>query len=126
MSECSKSLECENKYLCHIGQCQLTPYSLDLGEEIGEEDFWVHKCKFGFVDNGKCSLLVQEEGENGFIKCNDGERCLYSDERGQSVSYDTCSCGYNSEGQRYCPQGHNKCIIYFKIRQGRMGKPVER
>jgi hypothetical protein len=112
-SECTDSVQCENKYLCHKGLCQLTPYSLDLGEEVNEKDvFYNVMCKFGFTLKGKCSYLIQKEnGEDGFIKCDRDDKCIYTFFGTGETLETPCSCGYNSEGQGYCKQGHNKSII---------------
>jgi hypothetical protein len=117
-SECTESAQCENKYLCHKGICQITPYSLDSGEGIDLMDpFNGFMCKFGFTHKGKCGYLVEEElGEDSFIKCNHGDRCKYTIHGTKDTIENACSCGYNSEGQGYCEQGHNKSIIKIKIR----------
>ena len=39
--------------------------------------------------------------ENGYIKCNFGEQCIYHN--GRNKVYKNCECGYNNMGQGYCP-----------------------
>lgn len=38
---------------------------------------------------------------NGFIKCDYNEDCFY--DNGKETIKKKCGCGYNSEGQGYCP-----------------------
>jgi hypothetical protein len=108
---CVESVECQNKYLCSKGKCQLTPYTLDPGESLdkGLDSFDVFKCKFRFMDSyRKCTYFIQQEdGEDGFVKCKYGKTCKYITFSGEERTQ-PCHCGYNSEGQGYCPQGHNK------------------
>jgi hypothetical protein len=59
-------------------------------------------------DKYQCSTLNQIPlSEDEFVKCKLGEVCTYTDVvTGDTLTKD-CECGYNSDGQGYCPKGHN-------------------
>jgi hypothetical protein len=124
-SPCTSSSECENKYLCHLGVCNLKPYSLELGTQVDSQDQWTFaKCKYGFLDNKhRCSSLEQTSSSEGeFVKCKIGEKCSYIVTTGDDEVTKTCQCGYNSDGQGYCPKGHNSSKLFVKFRPTKMAK----
>jgi hypothetical protein len=117
---CEDSVECVNQYLCHNGTCSLAPFSLDVGEPVGDKDSMEdYKCKFQqFDSHRKCTKLIQyETGDaEGFVKCNVGDFCKYRlFGEGPELSI-PCDCGFNADGTGYCPIGHNKSnsIINFR------------
>jgi hypothetical protein len=110
-SDCHESAECENKFLCYKGKCQLNLYSLDFGEELeNDKDFllFLYACKLGFSINGKCSYSVQNSIGDGPLRCNYDEGCKYDYFGTTEKGHQACDCGYNSEAQGYCEFGINK------------------
>ncbi len=74
-------------YLCSTGEL----YHANNGDFCVETDYdnqWIQKRK-KIID------------ENGFIKCDYGETCFYNN--GINTTEKKCGCGYNDQGQGYCP-----------------------
>jgi hypothetical protein len=115
---CKKSTECINTLLCHKQTCNLTPYSLNAGTVLDEDDpkFNTYKCKFGLMDNSKCISMIQEEdgNEDGFIECSYGDKCKYKLD--DMVQEQDCQCGYNTDGKGYCQRGFNKSKYCLNFR----------
>ena len=81
----------ENKryYLCYTGE-------LD-GDDGTTGDYCVQTnySDIMFKNNNK------KIDENGFVKCDYNETCIY--DNGKRTIMKSCGCGYNKEGQGYCP-----------------------
>lgn len=71
-------------------------------------------CEFNKInaDTLQCTQLTYKNisntpDSNGFVKCNLGDDCYYTTgyyKNGENDTYvDKCQCGYNSQGQGYCP-----------------------
>ena len=114
---CLDTKECRNNLICLNRKCSENLFSLENGEkvpEIDDEEFQKKFCKSGEVYENICVGFneVKEMNDNNntnsndYTKCNFGEKCLYdfiglNYRRRLELS---CSCGYNSEGQGYCPK----------------------
>jgi len=114
---CKEVYDCENNLGCYNGKC------IKFGTLKENEDISFAKigefnndprrsllCEFGKVDfeDGDSCAVHRYAGETkknvspeGFVKCNWGEKCTYSD--GKNLEERDCQCGYNAEGQGYCP-----------------------
>jgi hypothetical protein len=119
--DCGTSEQCENKVLCHPRQdkCILMPYSVEPGNTTSKVDPWAsHYCKLVYQDpSGWCSTIEQKvsKGED-VVKCNLGSKCSYTDTIGHFSFTRDCECGYNADGQGYCPKAHNLSKISFNFR----------
>jgi hypothetical protein len=107
---CEVSEECTNAILCDKGTCNLKPYSLPDGADPNVVDrFAAYKCAFGQTQDGMCVSLRHVDKTDptidNLIKCELGDKCKYTLGKGQVE--DTCQCGYNAEGQGYCPRAKN-------------------
>jgi hypothetical protein len=114
-SYCRSSDWCENNLLCAEFKCKVKPYSVDYWQYTSRDDPFVnHYCKLGYYDSGyRCSYLEQIPLKKGeFVKCKLGEQCEYTNMTGGKVQRD-CECGYNADGQGYCPEGHNIGKYYY-------------
>ena len=52
--------------------------------------------------------------KKGYIKCNYGEKCIYNNGRNNITK--NCECGYNSNGQGYCPLPSSRNLNAWKER----------
>jgi hypothetical protein len=102
---CLSSFDCINNIMCHNSTCSIEPFTLPLGAVIGKDPIDQFQCVFGTSHGNLCSSFNQTVED--FITCNYNEKCNYTTSDGGLVLKD-CGCGYNSEGQGYCPMGHNK------------------
>ena len=74
-------------------------------------------CTTGEMDhkNGYCTETKYNDDwikenkkiidDNGYIKCDYNEDCIY--DNGKETIKKKCGCGYNNEGQGYCPLPSN-------------------
>jgi hypothetical protein len=114
-AECNNSYECLNSLLCGGGTCSVTPYSLQEGSKV-DGDFLEEKCALGFVHNGQCSSFKQTDSvysDDGFRRCDLGDKCTYSVGEGESFITKDCECGYNDDGYAYCPRGHDASKLNY-------------
>ena len=107
-SSCDNSYECKNNLLCYNGLCEDVLFKFDVGTKINEESISPnYYCKYGISVDGICAktkYLKQSLVENNFIKCNSNSDCqyrLFPEYLG--ITEKKCECGYNSEGDSYCP-----------------------
>ena len=137
---CTEGWDCQNFLGCYKGRCIkfgiLKPlvqntqsnapfpgdekryYLCSTGELDGDDgttgDYCV-KTKYSdnWIKNNNKTI-----DRNGFIKCDYKENCLY--DNGKKTIKKICGCGYNSDGQGYCPlpsslriEEWNKRIQFF-------------
>lgn len=109
--KCSSIYECANNLACYKGSC-VEFGSVKSGEELTNNtigDFFDDErkfllCEFGQNNETACTQKLyhadveKNANSDGYIKCNKGDKCLYSN---GIVEY--CGCGYNADGQGYCP-----------------------
>ena len=120
---CTEGWDCQNFLGCYRGRCikfgMLKPGVLNSEKNApfpGDERRY-YLCTTGELDgdDGKtgnyCAKSkyseewINREGKeidkNGFIKCEYKESCFY--DNGKRTVEKICECGYNGEGQGYCP-----------------------
>ena len=111
---CLDSKECQNDLICLNSKCSEELFSLENGAEVPEkEDIEIQKkfCKNGEVYDSVCVGYNDFEAkvdDDKYKKCNFGEKCTYNV---TGLNYKRkleilCPCGYNAEGQGYCPHFH--------------------
>lgn len=110
-ASCSSSYSCANNMICN-GTC-FAAFSQDLGFNLQniEADFLNYSCSSGYQYQGKCAKLKYSNTytpQQGLVTCNFNSQCNYIaifDEAGTNTTAvaDTCQCGYNANGQGYCP-----------------------
>ena len=112
--KCLDSKECQNDLICLNKKCSDDLFSLGDGKKVPEnEDKEAQKrfCKSGEVYDSVCvsyNDVDKKTDDNKYKRCNFGEKCSYNV---TGLSYNkihevNCPCGYNSEGQGYCPHYH--------------------
>jgi hypothetical protein len=110
---CKTSLECPNSLLCFNGTCSVAPFSIPVDTQVPDDDvyfagYFCNRRQVYYKDfsDAYCGELKQTvpEGEE-YVKCNYGEQCDYS--LGPDGTTLDCQCGFNTDGQGYCPQGQN-------------------
>lgn len=120
---CSEGWDCANFLGCYSGRCilfgslkagirntiQYSPfpgnekryYLCNTGELDGDDGTTGDFC----VQTDYSEIWLNETGkivdENGFVKCDYNETCKYFN--GKRNITKICGCGYNSDGQGYCP-----------------------
>ena len=119
--KCSEGWDCTNYCGCFKGRCikfgtlkkgikitkEMAPFPGDdkrnflcLTTELNLADgLEGNFCVLNDYDPSWNKTSNLEEGK--YIKCNFGEKCYYSN--GRSKFSKDCECGYNNEGQGYCP-----------------------
>ena len=116
---CSEGWDCVNYLGCFKGRCikfgtlkkgikitkELAPFP---GNEkrnylclTGELDENGNFCVENDYDDNWLKSSSKNIDDEGYIKCNYGEKCLYTN--GKNKFEKDCECGYNSMGQGYCP-----------------------
>ena len=111
---CLDSKECQNDLICLKNKCSDDLYSLKDGQKVPEnEDKEIQKrfCKSGEVFDSTCvsyNDIDEKTSDNVYKKCNYGDKCVYNV---KGLNYTkileiSCPCGYNAEGQGYCPHFH--------------------
>ena len=89
-------------YLCETGE---------LNEDNGVPGNY---CVSYNYDSKWLNETKKKDDKNGYITCNFGEECVYNSGRNKITKY--CGCGYNSNGQGYCPLPSAKNIKAWKER----------
>lgn len=112
---CLESKDCKNNLICANGKCSEL-FSLEDGNSVPEKEYYDIQrkfCKNGEVEDNKCVSFNDFDGtklsDNEYKKCDFNSYCEYKinglgDGR---IKYVRCGCGYNSEGQGYCPHFHD-------------------
>ena len=123
---CMSEYECRNNMGCYASKC-VEYYSLEVGADMNVNEISgsyntdpTQLCKFGYVDDKtkQCSYLKFESPDkmvDGLLKCDLNSKCRYLNHKNAIVE-EYCQCGYNTEGQGYCPFSHDnekKWLNYF-------------
>ena len=115
--ECLDSKECQNNLICLKSKCSEELYSLDDGEKLPENDeLEIQKrfCKSGEAYDSKCISYnetdILADNESDYKKCDFGEKCVYEVNglNYRKIREIDCPCGYNVQGQGYCPKFYDK------------------
>ena len=114
-NNCFESKDCKNNLICRDGKCD-DLFILKDGQSVPERES--HEIQRKFCENGEvinniCVSYNDFNGtkvnENEYKKCDYNYYCKYKVnglEEGRK-KYIKCGCGYNSEGQGYCPHFHD-------------------
>ena len=142
---CSEGWDCQNYLGCFKGRCikfgllkkgikitqDLAPFPGDdkrnylcyTGELEQDDGLSGNFC----VDNDYNDTWVRESkkeiDDNGYIKCNYGEKCLYYN--GKNGFEKNCECGYNGNGQGYCPLPSARNLEAWKERMKFLGNSAK-
>ena len=120
---CTEGWDCKNYLGCYRGRCikfgMLKPnvlnseknapfpgderryYLCTTGELDGDDGTTGNYCVKSKYSEEWIKTNKIEIDKNGFIKCEYKESCFY--DNGKRTIKKICECGYNSEGQGYCP-----------------------
>jgi hypothetical protein len=110
-----------------VGKCALLG-SLKSGAEVSKNTVGSFSsdsnrelaCESTNLNNGNQTICVDikydnttasKQDTNGYVPCNWNEDCLYTD--GIDKFSKKCGCGYNAEGQGYCPISSAQRKFYF-------------
>ena len=112
--KCLESKECKNNLVCINGKCD-DLFSLEDGKSVPEKETYEFQkkfCKNGEVIDNKCVSLNDLDtklNDDSYKKCAYNSYCEYKiNGLGEGrKKYVKCGCGYNSEGQGYCPHFHD-------------------
>ena len=113
--KCLNSKDCKNNLICHNGACSEL-FSLNDGDSVPEKESYKFQkkfCKNGEVMDNKCVSYSDLDGnklsDNEYKKCDYNSYCEYKvNGLGEGrKKYVKCGCGYNAEGQGYCPHYHD-------------------
>ena len=121
--KCVEGWDCKNYLGCYKGRCikfgilkpgvlnteQNSPfpgderryYLCNTGELDGDDGTTGNYCVKSKYSEDWIKEKTKEIDKNGFIKCDYKESCFY--DNGRRTIEKFCGCGYNSEGQGYCP-----------------------
>jgi hypothetical protein len=125
---CKEIYDCENNLGCYNKKCiefgtlkENANISIEL---IGDFQLDPRKrlfCEYGKIsdeeDSSFCAIqkyageTKRNAARDGFVKCNWGEKCSYT--IGKATVEQDCECGFNEEGQGYCPLSQDYCKYYF-------------
>ena len=143
--KCSEGWDCKNYLGCFRGRCikfGLLKKGIKVTEDLASfpgDDKRNYLCYTGeleqddglsgnfCVDNDYNDTWVRNTNkvidENGFIKCNYGEKCFYLN--GKIGFEKNCECGYNKEGQGYCPLPSARNLEAWKDRMKFLGNSAK-
>jgi hypothetical protein len=119
---CVYGWDCENHLGCHNSTCKEF-LSLKNGEvnnancskwALPEDVYGIGRrllCEYGTTDtlDNQCTqydytgATAAKKDSNGFVPCERDEKCYYTDKLQFYNLTQTCQCGYNEQGQGYCP-----------------------
>merc|ERR1711976_184208 len=125
--KCDDTFECGNNLACYNSTC--TAYASvqtggDMSQEILGTFFYSPMkgllCEYGNVDekNNTCSQwdyagqTANNTNADGYVKCDWGSQCSYTD--GSNMITQDCGCGYNADGQGYCPLAQTQSTQSWK------------
>lgn len=121
---CSNTFECQMNLVCFNNKC-VSPYSsVDIGTksqlENGVDPSYF--CKTGRYDpiTGNCYKLITKgtPESSGLVKCKIGHNdCNYGASGIDGVNtnrniVEECQCGFNADGQAYCPLGDDQSNLF--------------
>jgi hypothetical protein len=128
--DCNDVFDCQNHLACYKGKC-IEFGKLKENEDISKNSiglFYENPRKIFLCESGEVSFDEEETfcavhryadeskknmNSDGFVKCNWGEKCYYTD--GKTNEERDCECGYNAEGQGYCPLSQDNCKLFYKL-----------
>lgn len=116
-TNCTDTFDCQNNLFCYMGKCALLG-SLKSGAEVSKntvgsfstdsnKELACESTNLNFGNQTICvdikydNTTASKQDTNGYVPCNWNEDCLYTD--GIDKFSKKCGCGYNAEGQGYCP-----------------------
>lgn len=120
---CKETWDCKNTLGCYRGRCielgilkpgvinnkETSPFPdndrRDLLCNTGEMDWESGYCVETKYNDNWLKMNNKEEDANGFVECDYDEDCLY--DNGRRTFTKKCGCGFNKEGQGYCPLPNN-------------------
>ena len=120
---CNSGWDCENYLGCYKGRCikfgtlkpgvlnsqEYSPfpgnekrhYLCNTGELDGDDGTTGNFCVKSKYSEDWIKKYNKTKDKKGFIKCEYKESCFY--DNGKRTIEKKCGCGYNSDGQGYCP-----------------------
>lgn len=115
--DCTRTSECKNDLACN-GKCG-DYNSVEVGTKLATskdniDDHAKYNCKTGVAfSDGTCAERSYADTSkiiDGVVKCDAGSNCDYIYKAGdrQEAQKLACVCGYNSDGQGYCPYSTDK------------------
>lgn len=133
---CVEAWDCKNYLGCFRGKCiklgtlkkgikitnDMAPfpgedkryYLCETGELNEGDGTTGNFCVVNDYDNNWVNANNKDIDNNNYIKCTFGEVCVYNN--GKNKIYKSCECGYNSEGQGYCPLPSSRNLENWKNR----------
>jgi hypothetical protein len=112
---CIDKYHCANQLGCLNNTCTAL-FSQTNATYLSKDSLDNNLCKDGMINKytNQCSIMIYKNhtaDSNGFVKCNNGDTCFYTTGFYVNGENDTiqmnCECGYNEEGQGYCPRPSN-------------------
>ncbi len=113
---CNSNNDCMNNLLCMNSTC-FALHSLQNGTYLQPKLGKVFKalCAYDFIneETNQCideldyfNVSLDRIDEEGFVKCEIGEKCNYTSGDSSYIYQKDCQCSYNSEGFSFCPLSH--------------------
>jgi len=115
-ANCTSMFDCQNNLGCYNGVCTAFGTKV-LGSDVSsntvtgfhnESNIVQYFCEVGSVNSlFQCAMYnytattATKVDSNGFVPCAYADQCSYTN--GVDSRTDTCQCGYNPNGQGYCP-----------------------
>jgi hypothetical protein len=119
---CNSSEECVNMAGCYNKTC--TRYwSLNEGTTILSNASPELYCSTGFAYEGKCAFLIIRETLP--YQCNDTCRYLIRYNNKEIEMPSLCTCGYNTDGIKYCQLGSDSVVFrkYIELFKTNLEQP---
>ena len=119
-SYCENSYQCKNNLLCYQKKCKDALYLFDVNYTFSsgelsdsDEKFYQKFCKYDLIDRNTLTCISyasknQTDENEDFVKCNVSQKCTYEVKPLNQLINKNCECGYNEEGNAYCPLDHEK------------------
>ena len=121
---CIDKYHCANNLGCLNNTCTGL-FSQRNGTYLNNMSLDISLCLDGYIKEGtnQCASWTyknQTPDVNGFLKCNLGDICYYTTGFYTNGENDTigmnCECGYNEDGQGFCPLPASYRKIFYKYR----------
>ena len=128
---CLDSFECLNYLGCLNNTC-IQYYSMTNGTYLNDSNSEGELCQMGMMNNPthQCAQLdyteemKQKKNKDGFVSCQVGEKCNYTTgyySKGSLFTIEKeCVCGFNKDGEAFCPLPHTVNVDdwkkYFKLK----------